>query len=134
MECKNNIRRESSNSKPSKLEDEEPSCNVRSSSYKPKGTRDDDYDIEETRSIRRLEYPSEAKPDSLNIISGTKEEKEEVDASVDREHSRSETIECIQEEKADSEFDELMRRPNAVGEIMIPTDPEALTMRDGFKM
>lgn len=134
MECKNNTRRDSSSSKPSKLEDEEPSCNVRSSSYKAKGTRDDDYDIDETRSIRRTDYPSEAKPDQLNIISGTKEEKEEIDVSMNREHSRSESTACIHEGKADSEFEESMRRPNPGGEIVIPTDPEALTVRDGFKM
>ena len=134
MECKNNVRRDSSSSKLSMLEDEEPLGLVRSSSYKAKGTRDDDYDIEDTRSIRRIDYPSEAKLDPLNIISGTKEEKDEIDAGVDREHTRSESIEFIQEEKADTEFEELMRRPNTGGEIVVPTDPEALTMRNGFKM
>lgn len=132
MECKKSVRRSSNNFKPSKFEEEEEGGNARSSSYKAKDVRRCDNELDEDRVHRRADYPSEAKPETVSGAPGTKEEKDEVSSRW--KPSLAETIDFIQEEKADSEFEELMRKPSTGGEITIPTDPEALNVLNGFKM
>ena len=133
MECKDGIRRTAGSCKPSKGGDDEDNRNARSSSYKAKEVRNNDHASGANRTNWRTDYPSEAKPEILGAVLGTKDEKDAAEMSP-RRRSLAATIECIQEEKADSEFEELMRRPSAGGEITIPTDPAALAMLNGFKM
>lgn len=134
MECKDGIRRSSGNCKPSKGGDDEDNRNARSSSYKAKEVRNNEHGSDASRTNWRTEYPSEAKPEIFSAELGTKDEKDATELSPRRKQSQAATIECIQEQKADSEFEELMRRPSPVGELSIPTDPAALNMLNGFKM
>ena len=45
----------------------------------------------------------------------------------------SHSVESIQDEKVDAEFEELLRKPNT-GEISVSSDPIALKVLSGFKM
>ena len=66
----------------------------------------------------RVEYPAEAKESGRGRL------------------LEDESCGSIREEKADSEFEELLRMPdkNSGGEIVISTDPLAISILDGFKM
>ena len=132
MECKDGVRRSPSSYKPSKFEEEEEAGNARSSSYKAKDVRRCQNESDEIRVQRRTDYPSEAKPESAIGAVGSKEEKEEISSRW--KAAIAGTIDFIQEEKADTEFEELMRKPSTGGEVTIPTDPEAINVLNGFKM
>jgi hypothetical protein len=97
---------------------------VRSSSFKVKDVRGDSSSTID----RRTDHAADAKPEPKGG-SDIKDEK-----SSRRVQSHNNAIELIQEEKIDSEFEELMRKPNGGGEIAVSDEPEALLKMSGFKM
>lgn len=97
---------------------------VRGSSFKVKDVRGDSSSTIDWRA----DHVSDAKPEPKGG-SDTKDEK-----SSRRVQLHNNTIEQIQEEKIDSEFEELMRKPNGGGEIAVSDEPEALLKMSGFKM
>jgi hypothetical protein len=97
---------------------------ARSSSFKAKDVRGDSSSTID----RRADHPADAKPEPKRG-SDIKDEK-----SMRRVQSHNNAIEQIQEEKVDSEFEELMRKPNGGGEVAVSDKPEALLKMSGFKM
>ena len=81
-----------------------------------------------------MEHPSDPKTSTRGLTPSTKDEKDDETRDLRRLLSKAEIIEEIQEEKANSEFEELMHRPSACGEVVLPTDPIALKVLEGFKM
>lgn len=134
MECKGSLPRSSNLYKLSKNNGEETTSNnhVRSSSSKSKRTRADD-DVEKIIDVGP-DHPSDSKKSIKIPAPSMKDEKEDETRELRRLLSKAEIIEEIQEEKANSEFEEMLHRPTACSDLTLPTDPVALKVLQGFKM
>jgi hypothetical protein len=97
---------------------------ARSSSFKVKDVRGDSSSTIDWRA----DHAADAKPEPKKG-SDIKDDK-----SSRRVQLHNNAIEQIQEEKVDSEFEELMRKPNGGGEVAVSDEPEALLKMSGFKM
>lgn len=132
MECKSGPRRISGGtSKSSKSDDDSDNFYRRSNSFKAKDTSD--YEDNDRDSFG-LDYPSESKTKIKSPTPAMKEEKDDDITELNKILSTIDMIQHSQEEKADSEFEELMHKPNVGAEFTFPTDPQTLKVLRGFKM